>query len=191
MTVRESGSTIDSRPTQWVNVQLSMAMSEANKANGNKQQPGTNDQMMASMKMMNNVMPIISAFMCFTLPSGLGIYWICGAVIRSVQQVVINRILGKVDMDELIAKNMEKAKEKREKMGIASEQLINNANANTKRIQTMANGGESSKQATTQAEREEKLRKANEYYKNASKNPNSLAAKANMVKQFEEKSKKK
>ncbi len=177
--------------TQWVNVQLSMAMSEANKANGNKQQPGTNDQMMASMKMMNNVMPIISAFMCFTLPSGLGIYWICGAVIRSVQQVVINRILGKVDMDELIAKNMEKAKEKREKMGIASEQLINNANANTKRIQTMANGGESSKQATTQAEREEKLRKANEYYKNASKNPNSLAAKANMVKQFEEKSKKK
>lgn len=177
--------------TQWVNVQLSMAMSEANKANGNKQQPGTNDQMMASMKMMNNVMPIISAFMCFTLPSGLGIYWICGAVIRSVQQVVINRILGKVDMDELIAKNMEKAKEKREKMGIASEQLINNANANTKRIQTMANGGESSKQATTQAEGEEKLRKANEYYKNASKNPNSLAAKANMVKQFEEKSKKK
>ena len=177
--------------TQWVNVQVSMAMSEANKANGNKQQPGTNDQMMASMKMMNNVMPIISAFMCFTLPSGLGIYWICGAVIRSVQQVVINRILGKVDMDELIAKNMEKAKEKREKMGIASEQLINNANANTKRIQTMANGGESSKQATTQAEREEKLRKANEYYKNASKNPNSLAAKANMVKQFEEKSKKK
>lgn len=177
--------------TQWVNVQLSMAMSEANKANGNKQQPGTNDQMMASMKMMNNVMPIMSAFMCFTLPSGLGIYWICGAVIRSVQQVVINRILGKVDMDELIAKNMEKAKEKREKMGIASEQLINNANANTKRIQTMANGGESSKQATTQAEREEKLRKANEYYKNASKNPNSLAAKANMVKQFEEKSKKK
>ena len=177
--------------TQWVNVQLSMAMSEANKANGNKQQPGTNDQMMASMKMMNNVMPIISAFMCFTLPSGLGIYWICGAVIRSVQQVVINRILGKVDMDELIAKNMEMAKEKREKMGIASEQLINNANANTKRIQTMANGGESSKQATTQAEREEKLRKANEYYKNASKNPNSLAAKANMVKLFEEKSKKK
>ena len=92
----------------------------------------------------------------------------------------------------MIAKNMEKAKEKREKMGIASEQLINNANANTRRIQTMANGGEpSSKQKLSQEEREEKLRKANEYYKNASKNPNSLAAKANMVKQFEEKSKKK
>ena len=178
--------------TQWVNVQLSMAMSEANKANGNKQQAGNNDQMMASMKRMNNVMPIFSAVMCFTVPSGLGLYWISGAVIRSVQQVVINRILGKVDLDEMIAKNMEKAKEKREKMGIASEQLINNANANTRRIQTMANGGEpSSKQKLSQEEREEKLRKANEYYKNASKNPNSLAAKANMVKQFEEKSKKK
>lgn len=177
--------------TQWVNVQLSMAMSEANKPNTNKQN-GTNDQMMASMKMMNNVMPIFSAVMCFTLPSGLGLYWISGAVIRSIQQVVINRMLAKVDMDEMIAKNMEKAKAKREKMGIASEQLINNANANTKRIQTMANGGQpSSKQKMSTEEREEKLRKANEYYKNASKNPNSLAAKANMVKQFEEKSKRK
>lgn len=177
--------------TQWVNVQLSMAMSEANNKNANKQQ-GANDQMMASMKMMNNVMPIFSAVMCFTVPSGLGLYWISGAVIRSVQQVVINRILGKVDLDEMIAKNMEKAKAKREKMGIASEQLINNANANTRRIQTMANGGQTSaKSGMSQAEKEEKLRKANEYYKNASKNPNSLAAKANMVKQFEEKSKKK
>lgn len=174
--------------TQWINTKLSMAMSEANSS----RQADANNQMMASMKMMNNVMPIFSAVMCFTVPSGLGLYWICGAIIRSIQMLVINRMLGKVDMDEMIAKNMEKAKAKREKMGIASEQLINNANTNARSIQSMANGGQpASKQRMTQEEREEKLRKANEYYKSASKNPNSLAAKANMVKQFDEKSKKK
>lgn len=174
--------------TQWINTKLSMAMSEANSS----RQADANNQMMASMKMMNNVMPIFSAVMCFTVPSGLGLYWICGAIIRSIQMLVINRMLGKVDMDEMISKNMEKAKAKREKMGIASEQLINNANTNARSIQSMANGGQpASKQRMTQEEREEKLRKANEYYKSASKNPNSLAAKANMVKQFDEKSKKK
>ena len=43
----------------------------------------------------------------------------------------------------------------------------------------------------SQKEKEEQLKKANEYYKKASSNPNSLAAKANMVRQYEEKNKKK
>ena len=39
----------------------------------------------AQMRSMNTVMPIMSAVFCFTLPVGIGIYWIIGAVVRSIQ----------------------------------------------------------------------------------------------------------
>ena len=37
---------------------------------------GENNAMASSMKTMNTVMPLMSAFFCFTFPVGLGIYWI-------------------------------------------------------------------------------------------------------------------
>lgn len=55
-----------------------------------------NDQaaaMQNSMKMMNNFMPVMSAVFCLTLPCGMGIYWIAGAVVRAVQQVAITSTL--------------------------------------------------------------------------------------------------
>ena len=58
--------------------------------------------MAASMKSMNIMMPIMSAVMCFTLPTGLGIYWIAGAVVRCIQQIAINRHIDKIDFDEVI-----------------------------------------------------------------------------------------
>ena len=42
----------------------------------------------------------------------------------------------------------------------------------------------------SQKEKEEQLRKANEYYKQASANSDSIAAKANMVRKYNEKNKK-
>ncbi len=54
--------------------------------------------MQASMKTMNMVMPLMSAVFCFTFPVGLGIYWIASAVVRSVQQLFINRHLDKMDI---------------------------------------------------------------------------------------------
>lgn len=41
-------------------------------------------------KSMNMMMPLMSAFFCVTLPVGMGIYWITGAVVRSIQQIVVN-----------------------------------------------------------------------------------------------------
>ena len=64
--------------------------------------------MMNSMKTMNMVMPIMSAVFCFTFPVGLGIYWIASAVVRSVQQFIINRHMNKIDIDELVNQNMKK-----------------------------------------------------------------------------------
>lgn len=42
--------------------------------------------MMQSMKTMNMMMPIMSAIFCYTLPAGMGLYWVAGAVVRSIQQ---------------------------------------------------------------------------------------------------------
>ena len=44
------------------------------------------DAMAAQMKTMNIIMPLFSFVMCFTVPVGLGIYWISAAVFRAVQQ---------------------------------------------------------------------------------------------------------
>ena len=54
------------------------------------------------MKTMNTVMPLMSAFFCFTFPVGLGIYWIASAVVRSIQQLLINRHLNKMNIDDLV-----------------------------------------------------------------------------------------
>ena len=50
------------------------------------------DQMASTMKTMNVTLPLVSVFMCFTLPTGLGIYWVASAVVRMVQQFFINNI---------------------------------------------------------------------------------------------------
>ena len=162
--------------TQWINTKL-MPQASNNGNNGNE----TVDAMAQSMKTMNVMMPIMSAFFCFTLPAGMGLYWIAGSVVRSIQQVAINKYLDRMDMDEMIKKNEEKYKEKMEKAGVMASGLNNYASMNTKSI--------SSKASMTQSEKEEALKKANEYYSKNAK-PGSIAAKANMVKEYNEKNNK-
>lgn len=157
--------------TQWVNVKL---MPQPSSDNNNSQQ----DSMAASMKTMNMMMPLMSAFFCYTLPVGMGIYWIAGAVVRSVQQIIINRHIDKIDMDELIKKNQEKRKKKMEKKGVTAETLNSNAAMSTKKMNT-------SKSKYTEAEKNEALKKAETNYRNAK--PGSITAKANMVRDFNEK----
>ena len=160
--------------TQWINTKL---MPQANANSGNE----TADNMAQSMKMMNTMMPLMSAFFCFTLPAGMGLYWIAGSVVRSVQQVLINHHIDKMDIDEIIKKNEKKAQKKIEKMNEQYANLSNYASMNTRTI--------SSKAAINNSEeKEEALRKAVEYSKNAK--PGSIAAKANMVREYNEKNNK-
>lgn len=160
--------------TQWVNVKL--APQAASNDNNNADNP-----MAASMKTMNTIMPIMSAIFCYTLPAGMGIYWIAGAVVRTIQQIVINKHFDKIDIDEMMKQNIEKYNEKRKKMGLPPQQLNNNAKINTKST--------SSKPQKTQAEKEEAVRRSTEYY-NKNAKPGSIAAKANMVKQYNERNNK-
>ena len=82
--------------TQWINTKLMPQPEQSNKK-AEEENP-----MMSSMKTMNTVMPLMSAVFCFTLPIGMGIYWITGSVVRSIIQVVVNKKLDKIDIDAMI-----------------------------------------------------------------------------------------
>ncbi|MCI9230428.1 MAG: YidC/Oxa1 family membrane protein insertase, partial [Lachnospiraceae bacterium] len=113
--------------TQWINVKL---MPQQPKSDNEKA-----NSMAASMKTMNMVMPLMSAWFCFTLPAGMGLYWVAGSVVRSIQQVVINRHIDKMDFDEVIKKNSAKSAKKLEKMKQTQERMNAYANMNTRNIQ--------------------------------------------------------
>lgn len=166
--------------TQWLNTKF---MPQQDTPQGNDQASA----MAASMKSMNVMMPIMSMVFCFTLPLGLGLYWIAGAVIRSIQQVVINKQIDKMDIEEVIKKNKEKLEKKAEKNGVNGDILNNNARISTKSLAEKSN---TSTSGVSAQQREEALRKSTEYYNKGVK-PGSLAAKANMVKQYNEKNTKK
>ncbi len=141
-----------------------------------------NDQVASQMKMMNLMMPLMSLFFCFTVPVGLGIYWICSALVRGIQQFFVNRHIENLDLEAVMAKNEEKAKKKREKMGLSEDYIKKAAQIKTKSIENKAN-------VSASAETEEKLAKAAEYKANAK--AGSLASKANMVKEFNERNSRK
>lgn len=141
-----------------------------------------NDTMAQQMNMMNKTMPLFSLVMCFTVPVGLGIYWVMSSVVRLVQQYFLNKHFDKIDLDDIIKKNEEKAKKKREKLGIAENQIRNAAQMNTRTMDAKAN-------IQNSAEKEALLEKAMEAKANAK--PGSMTAKANMVKDFNERNNKK
>ena len=141
-----------------------------------------NDQVANQMKMMNLMMPLMSLFICFTVPVGLGIYWICSALVRGIQQFFVNRHIENLDLEAVMAKNEEKAKKKREKMGLSEDYIKKAAQIKTKSIDNKAN-------VSVSASTEEKLAKAAEYKANAK--AGSLASKANMVKEFNERNSRK
>ena len=162
--------------TQWLNTKL-MPQAAATE--------GGDDAMSQSMKQMNLMMPLMSAVFCFTLPAGMGIYWIASALVRSVQQVILNKHFDKIDLDELVQKNLEKLNEKRAKQGLPPQRL------NEKAIRAaQIKPVDEEKLAAKKAATAENIKKATAYYNDNAK-PGSLASKANMVKKFEEKNAKK
>ena len=158
--------------TQYLNVAL-MPQPE--------QQDG-NDQMNNTMKSMNVMMPIMSAFFCWSLPNGMGLYWITGAVIRCIQQVVINKQIDKMDIDAMVEKNLEKMKEKEAKEGkkdknrVSSSTMNTYSSMNTRRMKDRTD-------TNVSADSEKKVQQARQTNGKKYK-AGSLAEKANMVSSF-------
>lgn len=151
------------------------------------QSAGNNDEnMMAQqMKTMNTMMPLMSVFFCFTLPAGVGIYWIASALARIIIQAIVNNHLNKIDMETMVQQNIEKANKKREKKGLPPQTVSKAAIINAKNIEK--------RQEEEEHKLEEKREKSamqvkdsTEYY-NKNAKPGSLSAKANMVAKYDEK----
>ncbi len=164
--------------TQMINMKLMPTASTNSSGNG------TQSQMEATMKSMNIFMPLFTAFICFTFPFGIGIYWIIGALVRTVQQLVINRHIDRMDMDAFIQKNKEKREKKMAKKGVTSQNISQQARMNVRNIEEP--------KRKTMAEKSESVKNTSGYeYRVPKTKPGSLASKANMVAAFDEENKRK
>jgi len=146
--------------TQWLSAWI---MQKATNANTKNDQ---DNPMMQQMNMMIKVMPIMSIFMCFSMPSGLGIYWITSAVVRTIQSFCVSKYLGKKTVEEVVEENMAKAAKK----------LANKNEVAAKTVNEMAQKNTRNVRKTTSSNN------FDSYKKDAK--PGSLASKANMVSDF-------
>lgn len=162
--------------TQWYSTKLMTANQPAQSEDA----PGA-----SMMKSMNTTMPLMSVFFCFTFPVGIGIYWVASSVFQVIQQLGVNSYLNRVDVDELIAKNVEKANKKRAKKGLPPTSINKNAGATLKNIQA-AEEKEEAERAIKIEKSKEIAKESTEYYNKDAK-PGSLAAKAGMVQKYNEK----
>lgn len=149
--------------TQWYSTRLSFKNSEMPQDN----------PMASSMKMMTTIMPLFSLFIALSVPAGLGLYWAISGLFQIIQQLALNNYFKKVDVNDIIAKNVEKANKKKAKQGYVAKQVINAANTNTKSISNnvKVNGNKES------VNKKGKIKSG------------SMAEKANMVKAFDERNK--
>ena len=157
--------------TQFISVKLSQMG-----ASGAMLQDSDNP-MASSMKTMTYTMPLISVVFGFTLPAGLGLYWVASAAVRSIQQLAVNKYLKNKSVEDIIEENRKKAQKKREKKGTSAEEINRMATKSTRNV-----GVSTAKKAAVDPEKEEKIRRAQELAKNAK--PGSLTSKANLVTRY-------
>ena len=170
--------------TQWLSTKV---------LSSDNPQPQNNDDtntMAATMKSMNTFMPLMSAFICVTLPSCIGIYWVASSVVRTFIQLYVNHTMKNVDIDDLIRQNIEKQNKKREKKGLPPI----SANASVRTSQRAREIME--KNQSIERERQEKLKELKAQGKAPETDlekvkTGSIAAKAASVKAYNERTAKK
>lgn len=170
--------------TQYISTKLSMA--------GTQQQTVNSDNPMGqSMQTMNTIMPFMTGFMCLMFPIGVGIYWIAGNVFRIFQQLCINLYFTKINMDDMIKENVEKAKKKYEKMGMDPSVLEKAAKTRTSNINTAAKNNAASQKSAASSDNKRKSSISDKAKKSSTKDikksannnykEGSIAAYANML----------
>lgn len=179
---------------QWLSTKLMTPASQKNRNNDD-------DPMGSSMKMMNTIFPLMSVFFCFTFPCYIGIYWVANSAVRIPIQLVVNKIVDNKDVNELVKENIEKKNKKRAKKGLPPlsektvEKNIEELEKKYAMSGTAASGSSSSTKRAASYSRNladaGKQVNNTEYYNSRSAKPGSMAAKANMVKEYNEKNNKK
>lgn len=160
--------------TQWLSIKVSTAGQNIN----------PDDPTASTMKSMNTFMPIMSAFFCITLPAGLGVYWIASPVIRTLIQVGLNKHYDKIGVETIIEQRIAKQNKKRAKQGLPQ---INQDGT------YVHNGKVISDPSVVTAKKEKTMPTAvkntsdsSAYYEKKYEK-GSIAARARMVKDFDEK----
>ena len=154
--------------SQWISGKI------AQNSMKSKENKKDENAMAQQMNTMMNIMPLMSVFLCFSMEIVLGLYWITSAVVRTVQQVVINKSLDKKSLDDIIKQNMEKvAKKNKNKNAVESRTVNYMAQTSTKKIEDRRTTSNNI---------------VDSYQSNAK--PGSLSAKANMVTDYNRKNNK-
>lgn len=83
--------------TTW----LSMRQSQKLTQNPNVKQ-NDDDPSQSMSKSMNMMMPIMTGFFTFSLPSGIGIYWIISSLMQMVQQYVLDKYFNEKEDDFVV-----------------------------------------------------------------------------------------
>ena len=143
-------------------------------------------------KSMELTMPLMSFVMCFSFPAGIGIYWASTALFQVIQQLLINRYYDKVDMQAMIEKNMEKASKKKKKPSMYQKMLEKAGMEQEEEAQGSINSAANTK--TKNYKKYDNSKSADDIsYSNLNNRPakpGSLAEKAGLVREFNEKNKK-
>ena len=167
--------------SQFLSVQVMQNQTKKKAVNGVEEEP---DQMQQTMKSMNIMMPLISAWFCWQFASGIGIYWIASSIFMMITYMIINKQFENMNIDEMIKKNIEKVNAKRAKKGLPPVNEIK-ATENIRKIEenTEKKIKEREEKVNAQVKKTEEANKF--YFEN--ENPDSLFAKANMVQKYNEK----
>ena len=108
-----------------------------------------------------------------------------------IMNVIYCDVLTTDETIALIEKNLEKANKKREKMGLPPQKAPTLAEKARMAAEESQRQVAQMKKGTSQEDRKKKIQESTDYYKNTTKaKPGSIAAKARMVQQYNEKNKK-
>ena len=137
-----------------------------------------------TMKIMNYLFPIMSVVFCFMFSAGIGIYWVASSGVQLIIQLCVNAYMNKVDINEMVRKNVEKANVKRIRKGQKPIKATN-VLQNVRNLEEQKASEEAAKIAL-----KHEAEKSSAYYESHSTaRKGSLAEKAGMVQQYEEKEK--
>ena len=165
---------------------ISMKVSNANNTSTG------NDAASSMMKTMQ-FMPLMSFFVCITLPAGIGVYWSINALISLCTQLIINFYYDHQDTDALLEEQMAKAEARREKKGDKKsfmERMMEQSQDAQEKMETQQAMKKNSAASLRNYVPSNEAQKVSENNKNKKYKEGSIGAKANIMMNYNNDNKK-
>ena len=136
----------------------------------------------STSRTMMMTMPLVSFFMCITLPAAIGIYWATSSIIQIIQQGAIDFYYDHTDMDKIIEKQRKKvAKKKAKRKGkpTLQERMMG-------MDQTQGQSTSGAHNSNSKVKSAANINTKNVDLAQTRKNGGSIASKANIVKELDD-----